>query len=281
MQSVWAIGDVQGCSEALDKLLNHPVIAADTDARYWFAGDIVNRGPDSLASLRRIIELGPRAVTVLGNHDLHLLATAAGVRKPGKGDTLDSIHQAADASDLIDWVRKRPLAHAESGHLLVHAGVLPCWSMDETLSLAHEVEKVLRGPNWKTFLAEMYGNKPRRWRKDLKGTDRLRVIVNALTRLRFCTKDGEMEFDTKGGPACAPKGHYPWFDVPKRKTGDSTVVFGHWSTLGLVLRPNLLALDTGCVWGQELTAIRLHDRKLVQVSCDAPPCVRKPREACS
>src|SRR5690606_30176079 len=137
---------------------------ADTNARYWFAGDIVNRGPSSLASLRRIIELGSRAITVLGNHDLHLLATAAGVRKPSKGDTLDDIRQAPDAADLIDWVRRRPLAHAEAGHLLVHAGVLPSWDVDDTLSLAHEVETVLRGPKWKTFLADMYGNKPRRWR---------------------------------------------------------------------------------------------------------------------
>lgn len=276
MKSVWAIGDVQGCCRALDRLLAHPDLAGDPEARFWFAGDLVNRGPASLASLRRVMSLGTRAVAVLGNHDLHLLAMAAGVRRPHANDTLAEILAAPDAQDLIDWVRSRPLAHAEGNHLMVHAGVLPGWTADDTLERAHEVEAVLRGPDWKAFLATMYGDAPRAWSDDLRGADRLRVIVNALTRMRFCTGAGAMEFETKDSAGSAPPGYFPWFEVPSRRTTDTTVVFGHWSTLGLVQRPNLLALDTGCVWGGELSAMRLHDRRLVQIPCSDLPGVQQP-----
>lgn len=276
MSAIWAIGDLQGCCAALDRLLAHPELAQDPHARFWFAGDLVNRGPASLASLRRVMALGERAVSVLGNHDLHLLAMAAGVRAPHAQDTLAEILSAPDAPDLIDWVRHRPLAHAENGYLLVHAGVLPGWSAAETLARAHEVEQVLRGPDWQDFLATMYGNTPTAWHDDLTGADRLRVIVNALTRMRFCTADGVMEFASKDSAGAAPPGYLPWFDVPGRRTADTPVVFGHWSTLGLLQRPHLLALDTGCVWGGALTAVRLHDRQVVQIPCGDLPGVLHP-----
>jgi len=265
--SIWMIGDVQGCCAPLDQLLNHPDIAGEDDARFWFAGDLVNRGPQSLASLRRIIELGERAVAVLGNHDLHLLAAAAGVRKPSKSDTIDDILQAPDAADLIDWLRQRPLAHFEHGHLLVHAGVLAKWDVPKTLALAAEVQELLRGPNWQKALQKMYGNEPVQWKDRHKGGKRLRVIINALTRIRLCTPAGHMEFATKVAPGAWPSGLVPWFDVPRRATRDVTVVFGHWSTLGLMMREDVICLDTGCVWGGSLTAMRLQDRKLVQVKC--------------
>lgn len=276
MNSVWAIGDLQGCSCALDSLLALPEITADTDARFWFAGDLVNRGPDSLGTLRRVISLGERAISVLGNHDLHLLAMAAGERPRRKSDTVDDILDAPDAKELVEWVRTRPLAHLEDGYLMVHAGVLPGWTAQQARDYAAEIEAVLRGPNWKKFMGKMYGNEPASWHKELKGSDRRRVIVNALTRLRFCNARGVMEFEAKESAAKAPKGYMPWFDVPHRKTAGTPIIFGHWSTLGLVHRPDLLALDTGCVWGGHLTAVRLHDRKIVQINCAGLPGIRQP-----
>lgn len=265
--SIWMIGDVQGCCAPLEQLLSHPDISSEADARFWFAGDLINRGPQSLASLRRIIGMGERAVSVLGNHDLHLLAAAAGVRKPSKSDTIDEILDAPDADDLIDWLRFRPLAHFEHDHLLVHAGVLAKWDVAKALSLAGEVETMLRGPNWQKALQKMYGNEPTQWKDGHTGGKRLRVIINALTRMRLCTPRGHMEFNTKVAPGAWPAGLVPWFDVKGRQTRDVTVVFGHWSTLGLLVRPDVICLDTGCVWGGELTAMRLQDRKLVQIKC--------------
>lgn len=265
--STWMIGDLQGCCDSLDALLARPEIAGEAGARFWFAGDLVNRGPASLATMRRVMALGERAQAVLGNHDLHLLAVAAGVRPPGKSDTLREILDAPDAAEILEWLRRRPLAHFEHGHLLVHAGVLPAWTAEQTLALAGEVQAALRGPDWRQFLAQMYGNEPAAWDDGLEGADRLRVIVNALTRLRFCTAEGTMEFETKEGAGHAPEGYLPWFDVPGRATASVTVVFGHWSTLGLLQRPGLVALDTGCVWGGQLTAVRLEDHKVVQVRC--------------
>jgi bis(5'-nucleosyl)-tetraphosphatase (symmetrical) len=260
-----AIGDLQGCDHSLRDLLHR----ADPDARsrLWFAGDLVNRGPQSLAALRRVRGFGDRAVTVLGNHDLHLLATATGVRRAHRSDTLDEILASPERDALIDWVRSRPLAWLEAGHLLVHAGVVPQWSAQQTVELAGEVERVLRGPDWLDFLRVMYGNRPDRWDDALTGDDRLRMIVNVLTRIRFVDADGRMDFEIKEGAASAPPGLMPWFDAPGRRTADVTVVFGHWSTLGLVLRAELLSLDTGCVWGGTLTAVRLEDRSVFQVRC--------------
>jgi bis(5'-nucleosyl)-tetraphosphatase (symmetrical) len=275
--STWVVGDLQGCCESLDALLAQPAIAADADARFWFAGDLVNRGPCSLATLRRVKAMGPRALTVLGNHDLHLLGVAAGVRPPGKSDTIQEILDAPDAIELIDWLRQQPLAHLENGHLLVHAGVLPEWTAQQTCELAEEIGAVLRGPLWQAFLSQMYGNEPRSWKDSLQGSDRLRVIVNALTRMRLCSPAGEIDFKVKEKEKekakAPPTGLMPWFEVPDRATQDVTVVFGHWSTLGVVERPNLLALDSGCVWGGQLTAIALETREKVQVQC---PQYKKP-----
>ena len=264
---IWAIGDVQGCCASLDDLLARPGLEDDPNAEFWFAGDLINRGPASLASLRRIMALGDRAVSILGNHDLHLLAAVAGVRRPSKSDTLDDILTAPDKDDLIDWLRHRPLAHFDAGHLMVHAGVLAKWDVAKTLSLAGEVQNALRGPHWHRALQKMYGNEPVQWKDDFKGGKRLRVIINALTRMRLCDKSGHMDFTAKVAPGALPPGLMPWFDVPHRATRHVPIVFGHWSTLGLLLRPDVVCLDTGCVWGGQLTAMRLDDRKLEQVQC--------------
>jgi bis(5'-nucleosyl)-tetraphosphatase (symmetrical) len=235
----------------------------------WFVGDLVNRGPASLATLRFVRDLGDRAVVVLGNHDLHLLALAQGHVKGRKDDTLGEVLDAPDRGELLDWLRIRPMIHVAGNTILVHAGLLPQWDIAAAQSLAREVEAELRGPRHSTFLQTLYGSRPDRWSDDLSGADRLRVIVNAMTRMRFCTPEGVMEFQTKGETARAPEGYLPWFDVPNRKSAESTVICGHWSALGLRLAPNLVALDSGCVWGGQLSAIRLEDRRLYQVSCGA------------
>jgi len=265
---IWIIGDVQGCCTPLEALLAHPLVAQSPNARLWFAGDLVNRGPASLATLRRIMALGERAVSVLGNHDLHLLAVAAGVGKVKKGDTISEILDAPDAQDIIDWVRHLPLAHYEHRHLLVHAGVYHSWSAQKTLALAGEAQQALRADSWKSALARMYGNKPNYWDDGLRGDDRLRAIINVTTRMRMCLPDGRLDFTHKGGPAEESESPLtPWFDLPGRAASDDTIVFGHWSTLGLLLRPNAVCLDTGCVWGRQLTAMRLRDRAIAQVPC--------------
>lgn len=264
---IWMIGDVQGCGTPLDALLRHPEID-QPGSRFWFAGDLVNRGPQSLASLRRIKALGDRAISILGNHDLHLLAVSAGIRAPSKNDTIQEILDAPDAQELIDWLRNRPLAHFEAGHLMIHAGVLHKWTAQKTLALAAEVETVLRGKNWQKGLQKMYGNEPVQWRDDLSGSKRIRIIINALTRMRMCTIKGEIDLNSKASPRGQRNGTLvPWFDVPGRATRDVTVVFGHWSTLGLMVRPDAICLDTGCVWGGQLTAMRLQDRRIIQIPC--------------
>ncbi|MES2934282.1 MAG: symmetrical bis(5'-nucleosyl)-tetraphosphatase [Pseudomonadota bacterium] len=266
----YAIGDLQGCHQQTQMLLEQ-IDAASPQARIFFVGDLVNRGPQSLRTLRLVHGMGAKAESVLGNHDLNLLAVANGVRKQGKSDTLTEILTAADRVQLLGWLRRRPLAILENGHLLVHAGVLPQWSAEQTLALAKEVETVLQGPDWVDFLREMYGNTPVRWDDRLRGVERLRCIVNALTRMRFCHSDGSMALEDKAGGTVA--NHLPWFDLPGRKTEDVTVVFGHWSACGLVQRANLIGLDTGCVWGGKLTAVQLEDRSLLQVAC---PQYQKP-----
>ncbi len=272
MHSTYAIGDLQGCDQQLAMLLEKIKRQAKTktqtqSTKFIFVGDIVNRGPQSLHTLQRIHKLGEDAEMVLGNHDLHLLAVAKGIRKAHASDTLGDILNSPHCDVWIDWLRRQPLALHKNHHLIVHAGVLPQWTTQQTLELAREVETCLQGPDWVDFLREMYGNTPRQWDDKLTGTDRLRCIVNGLTRIRFCTKDGVMDLDTKEGINAALPDHMPWFDVPERKTSDTTIVFGHWSTLGLMLRPNLISLDTGCVWGGQLTAVCLEDRSLVQVDC--------------
>lgn len=254
------IGDVQGCDEALGRLLEEVGFSPSRDTLYLL-GDLVNRGPSSLAVLRRLMALGEAAQCLLGNHDLHLLATAHGVRKPHRSDTVDDILRAHDRKALLDWLRARPLAIAAHGWLMVHAGVLPQWDLTQTLALAKELQAALRGPDWVDFLHGMYGNQPDRWDDHLTGAARLRVVVNALTRLRFCSADGVMEFETKDSAAAAPEGFMPWFDVPGRRTAGVPVAFGHWSTLGAVARADLQALDTGCVWGGCLTAAHIDPQR--------------------
>ncbi|KUY78359.1 symmetrical bis(5'-nucleosyl)-tetraphosphatase [Burkholderia cepacia] len=266
-----AIGDIQGCHSALQSLLDKLSPPADTPL--WIAGDVVNRGPGSLAALRAVADLGPRATVVLGNHDLHLLAVSAGLRTERPGDTIGEILDAPDADALLDWVRHRPFVHAENGMLLVHAGVLPQWDTTLVLELADELQRALRAPDWRDTLQQLYGNEPNQWSPNLKKRDRMRVAFNAFTRVRFCTPDGAMEFKANGGLDSAPPGYLPWFDVPGRHTEDVTVVFGHWAALGLMLRENVVALDSGCVWGNQLSAVRLTadpaQRTVTQVQCEA------------
>jgi bis(5'-nucleosyl)-tetraphosphatase (symmetrical) len=264
--ATYAIGDLQGCYEPLQRLLDRIRFDAARD-RLWLVGDLVNRGPDSLATLRCVHALGEAALTLLGNHDLHLLAVAEGFAKLKRDDTLEDVLTAPDREVLLEWLRHQPLMHYEAGYAMVHAGLLPSWSVTHALELAAEVEAALRASNYRSFLARMYGNQPARWDEDLTGHDRLRVIVNAMTRMRVCTADGTMEFAHKGKPGGMPKGYLPWFAVPDRRSLDTTVIFGHWSALGLVLEPNVVGLDTGCVWGRQLTALRLEDRQLFQVEC--------------
>lgn len=263
---IFAIGDLQGCAAELDRLVER-IDAVSPDAQLVFVGDLVNRGPESLRTLRQVKAMGGRARTVLGNHDLHLLAVAHGVRGPGRSDTIDEILNAPDRDELLDWLRRRPLALMAGEHLVVHAGVLPQWTASQVISLSAEVEQKLQSEDWTDFLHAMYGNQPSTWDDTLEGDDRLRCIVNALTRLRFCTAEGEMEFATKEGLGQSPAGYLPWFDVPYRRTADVPMVFGHWSTLGLLQRDRLIALDSGCVWGGKLSALRLSDRLLLQVDC--------------
>jgi bis(5'-nucleosyl)-tetraphosphatase (symmetrical) len=264
------IGDLQGCDDQLQQLL---AIAPPAD-RLVFLGDLVNRGPRSLATLRRVRDLGERAVTVLGNHDLHLLAVASGIRPQHPDDTLQEILDAPDADELLDWMRGQPLAHFEQGALFVHAGVLPAWTAARTLELAREVGQQLSGPDYRAFLATMYGNQPARWSDELAGPDRVRCILNALTRARYLSADGTMDFRLKQGPASAPPGWVPWFDHPERTSRDTPIVFGHWSTLGLMLRDDAVCLDTGCLWGEALTAMSWPARTVHQVAC---PRYLKPR----
>lgn len=279
--SLYLIGDVQGCDDALQRLLDEISFSPSRDTLYLL-GDLVNRGPKSAAVLRRLMRYGNAAQSVLGNHDLHLLALAHGARAAGRSDTLDDILQASDRDAMLDWLRWQRMAMQEAvdGHalLMVHAGVLPDWSAAKTMALASEVESILRGPGLADFLRQMYGNEPDHWRDTLSGTDRLRVIVNALTRLRFCDAKGRMDYESKEGAATAPGGYMPWYEVPGRQTADITVAFGHWSTLGWLGRSDVLSLDTGCVWGGCLSALRVGGaapsddptrlkQELIQVQC--------------
>ncbi len=266
--STYAVGDIQGCYDELRRLLDSVSFDPATDT-LWFVGDLVNRGPKSLETLRYARGLGNRAVTVLGNHDLNLLAVAEGLRKAHRGDTVDLILEAPDRDELLYWLRTRNMMHAASGYAMVHAGLLPQWSIARALELAGEVEAVLRGPDYVDLLKHMYGNSPTRWDDGLTGHDRLRVIVNAMTRLRLCDSHGGMEFGHKDAPVGLPAGYMPWFDVPGRASAGTPIICGHWAALGLVLRDDLLSLDTGCVWGRELSALRLEDRSLAQCDCVA------------
>jgi len=267
--ALYAVGDVQGCYDSLRHLLDHLGFEPERD-RLWFTGDLVNRGPDSARVLRFVRDLGEGAVTVLGNHDLHLLAVAAGAAQPRSGDTLEGLLRAPDREALLDWLRHRPLLHYEAppGRLLVHAGLLPQWDLDTARSLAAEVEAELRGPGLAEFLEHLYGDEPDRWQPGLRGPDRFRVVVNAMTRLRFCDADGHMRLGLTGPPGSQPPGLMPWFRVPGRRIR-CPVVFGHWSALGAGIFDGVIALDSGCVWGGGLSAVRLdaHPPRFYRVPC--------------
>ena len=272
--ALYLIGDVQGCDAALGRLL-HTIDFSPSRDELVLLGDLVNRGPASAAVLRRVRQLGASAQSLLGNHDLHLLGVARGARKPGRRDTLDKLLAAPDCEALLDWLQQQPLAlHrrvAGQDLLLVHAGVLPQWDLEQTLKLAAEVQAALRGATARDFLRQLFGNTPVQWQPDLTGIERLRLVVNALTRLRFCSAEGVMDFDAKGDALEAPPGMMPWFDVPGRRTAGITLACGHWSQLGWLSRPDVLMTDTGCVWGGTLSAVRigatLREREHIQVPC--------------
>ncbi len=265
----YAIGDIQGCHAEFCQMLDLIGFSKAND-RLWLVGDLVNRGPDSLAVLREVKALGSAVTTVLGNHDFHLLTIAAGHRRPHRDDTLHEVLEAPDRDELVDWLRRRPLVVTEDDMLLVHAGLLPGWTPSAARLLSREVEVRLASDDAGRFLGVLYGDEPRTWSDALDGDDRLRAIVNACTRMRFCTGDGTMEFREKRGRQHAPEGFRPWFMHESRRSARALVVCGHWSTLELELAPNLLMLDSGCLWGGTLTAVRLPDRRVYQVPSRAP-----------
>jgi len=265
----YMVGDVQGCAKALERLLEEIGFSPSRDHLYVL-GDLVNRGPDSLGTLRRLRGLGAAATCLLGNHDWHLLAVAAGVRPAHRSDTLDDILEAPDREAWLEWLRQRRMAVHAHGWLMLHAGVAPQWDLPQTLSLAAALERQLRTAPPREFLQAMFGNEPARWSDTLKGDARLRFTLNALTRIRFVDAAGTLDFAAKDGIDAAPPGCFPWFDAPHRRTAATQIAFGHWSTLGLIDRPALLGLDTGCVWGGTLSAVRIDGarRELFQIPCD-------------
>lgn len=268
--ATYAVGDLQGCFEPLERLLEAAKFDPAKD-RVWFVGDLVNRGPDSLRCLRFVKSLGAAAITVLGNHDLHLICIAEGVERRRKRDTMEDVLAAPDRDEIIHWLRQQPLMHVEGNFALVHAGLMPEWSVPYARALAKEVETLLSGPDYRQLLARMYGDEPTAWSESLTGMDRLRVIINSMTRLRVLDRGGSMILKFKTDPGDATEGMTPWFDMPARQSADHTIVCGHWSALGVRIRPDLLSLDSGCVWGRSLTGARLEDRAVFEVSCAPPP----------
>lgn len=263
----YAIGDVQGCYPALQRLLELIHFNESTD-QLWFAGDVVNRGPDSLSTLRFVKSLGEAATMVLGNHDCHLIMCAAGLARVRSDDTVQPILDAPDRDELLFWLRQQRLLHVDGAYVMVHAGLLPGWTVAQAQQYAREIEAILRADDYQERLSELYGNEPLYWDDQWTGSDRFRVIVNAMTRMRTCTAEGRMHLKYKGGRENIPEGYMPWFEVPQRASEDATIICGHWSAMGLNVTPNIIGLDTGCLWGGCLTAIRLEDRKLFQVSCE-------------
>ncbi|OHC68481.1 MAG: bis(5'-nucleosyl)-tetraphosphatase (symmetrical) [Rhodocyclales bacterium GWA2_65_20] len=267
--ATYAIGDIQGCYDPLRRLLDYISFDAARD-RIWFVGDLVNRGPQSLEVLRFVRGLDEAAIVVLGNHDLHLVMLAEGYGKANKEDTLAAVLAAPDCADLTAWLRTKPLFHVEGEYAMVHAGLLPQWTVAQAQALSDEAQAALAAAGYREFLAHMWGSEPAAWRDDLAGWDRLRVVVNAMTRMRFCTSGGTMEFrapGAKGPPERGPSGCLPWYDMPDRASADHTLVCGHWSALGFRQEAKLLALDSGCLWGGRLTAVRLEDRRVFQLPC--------------
>jgi bis(5'-nucleosyl)-tetraphosphatase (symmetrical) len=266
--AIYAIGDVQGCFSALERLVRQLQFNPLKD-RLWFVGDLVNRGPDSATVLRYIRALGDATVTVLGNHDLHLLAVGTGCVQPREKDTFRDVLTAPDCDDLLEWLRHQPLLYREADFALIHAGLLPQWSVKDADTYAKEVQTILGSTDYRSFLTALYDDKrARRWSSGMTGMDRLVVITKVLTRLRICTVEGRMDLSFKRPPEQAPSGYLPWFQVPNRLNTDATIFFGHWAALGLHIQDNVIGLDSGCVWGRQLTAVRLDDRQVFQVSCE-------------
>lgn len=269
--AIYAIGDIQGCYDALRRLLDRIDFNPVVD-QLWLAGDLVNRGPHSLETLRFVMGLADSAVTVLGNHDLHLIATALSLGKVGKKDTLSPILKAPDCDELISWLRHRSLFHRDAGFCMLHAGLPPQWDLTLTEKMARLVERAIQGPDHFRFFASMYGNKPTRWSDDMSQNEQLRFAVNCFTRLRYCDVDGEIDFVHKGPPGSQPAHLMPWFMVPNRKTADLRIIFGHWSTLGFHAGNNVFGIDTGCLWGGQLTALKLADTvERYCVDCSSGP----------
>lgn len=272
--STYAIGDIQGCYDELQQLLDQVQFDAAQD-RLWLVGDLVNRGPKSLETLRFIKGLGERATTVLGNHDLHLLAVWKNPKRHAKSsDTLRAILRAPDCDELMDWLRHQPLLHHENGWTMVHAGLSPEWTLQQAIDCAREVETVLQGPLFEKFLEKMYGDHPNRWDPALSEWERWRYAVNCFTRIRFCQSDGSLDFKLKGGPGTQPDGYYPWYQLSQRSSQNEAIVFGHWSTLGYLVENGVHAIDSGCLWGGNLTALRLEDMTPFHYDC---PGIVKPK----
>ncbi len=267
--ATYAIGDIQGCLEPLQCLLQEIKFNPSKD-KLWLAGDLINRGPDTLETLRFLYRLRDSITIVLGNHDLHFIAVYYGLRKRGKNDTLDELLRAPDCADLVYWLRQQKLVHHDPrlNFTMVHAGIPPQWDLSEALAYAREVENVLQTDKIEIFLSGMYGNLPSRWDNNLAGVDRLRLITNYFTRMRFCSAEGELELQTKESVDAAPIGFAPWFSFAERKTWDQRILFGHWAALeGRTDVENVYALDTGCVWGGSLTALRLEDERWFACDC--------------
>ncbi|GMR16287.1 MAG: symmetrical bis(5'-nucleosyl)-tetraphosphatase [Gammaproteobacteria bacterium] len=268
--ATYAIGDLQGCYDSLLGLLDKLKFDKAKDT-LWFAGDLVNRGPDSLATLRFVKSLGDRAITVLGNHDLHLLAIAAKHKKTSDA-SLQEILNADDADELLNWLRHQPLLHNDSqlNFTMVHAGIYPGWSLRNAQQHASELESVLCSDDYLDFIFNMYGNLPEKWNNNIEGWDRLRFICNSFTRMRYCEADGSLNFKSHGAPGIHPENTLPWFETPQRKAKQDRILFGHWSTLGTINKKNVYALDTGCVWGGQLTALRIDKEEPEYISVDCP-----------
>lgn len=265
--TVYAIGDIQGCYNEFRRLLDVVKFDPASD-QLWLAGDLVNRGPHSLETLRFVRDLGNAAITVLGNHDLHLIATVVSLAKTGKKDTLGPVLRADDCDELIDWLRQQRLFYNDERFCMLHAGLPPQWDLAQTQAMARAVEQVIGGEDYQHFFRSMYGNRPTLWQDDLSKTERLRFAVNCFTRLRYCTPDGELDFHYKGPPGSQDAGLLPWYAVPGRKSLSMRIIFGHWSTLGYYQGYNVFGIDTGCLWGGQLTALRLDDEpQRISIDC--------------
>ncbi|MCW9023257.1 MAG: symmetrical bis(5'-nucleosyl)-tetraphosphatase [Gammaproteobacteria bacterium] len=275
--AVYAIGDLQGCCDDLQRLLDKIKFDPRKD-KIWLVGDLISRGPQSLETLRYLISLGDAVISVLGNHDLHMLAVDAGV-KTTKDPSLHDILNAKDRRELMDWLRRHPLIHYDKklDYTMVHAGIYPKWSLKQAQQYASELEAILQSDNYLDFFEHMYGNKPIQWSDDLEGWDRLRFICNSFTRMRFANAEGKLDFETKGSIGNQAKSYMPWYDVPKRKAKKNRIIFGHWSTLSLTEnvedqhKHNVYAIDTGCIWGGKLTALRIDipEAKYIRLDCPA------------